>query len=337
MDAPAAPVRHGLVGRSPALAALIARIDRLAPVDVPVLIVGESGTGKELVAAALHRAGPRAGRPFEPVNCGALTAELLRSELFGHERGAFTGALERRAGLVREADGGTLFLDEIGELAPTAQAAFLRFLATGELRAVGAARTVRADVRVLAATHRDLLAEVRRGAFREDLYYRLRRVVLRVPPLREREEDLPLLVDHIRRRANPRYGLAVEGVTVAGLARLARHPWPGNVRELEAVVEEAMLAAGRGWLGPGAFQLDPPVERLSPARRSSSGDPLGSPTRCLQVALTLAATRGTVTRGQLAAECGVSGEVARRTLVDLTRLGHLRRVGAGPRTRYVAG
>ncbi|MCK6557499.1 sigma-54 factor interaction domain-containing protein, partial [Candidatus Binatia bacterium] len=180
------PSFHGMVGQSAAMRALFERIERVAPLDVPVLILGETGTGKELVARAIQRLSRRAGRPFETINCGALTRELLPSELFGHERGAFTGAVQWKTGLLAAADGGTVFLDEIGELPADAQAMLLRFLQDGEIRPVGSTRTTRVDVRLIAATHRDLEAEIERGAFRDDLYYRLRRVVLEVPPLRLR-------------------------------------------------------------------------------------------------------------------------------------------------------
>jgi DNA-binding NtrC family response regulator len=305
--------------------ALFVQIARVAPLEVPVLILGETGTGKELVASALHAGSRRRGARFEPVNCGALPRELLLSELFGHERGAFTGAIERRPGLLAAAHGGTVFLDEVGELAPEAQAALLRVLATGEVRPVGATRASRLDVRVIAATHRDLLAAARGGAFREDLYYRLRRVVLRVPPLRERLGDLPLLVEHVRREVNARHGLAIDAVGPRTLRCLAAHPWPGNVRELEAVLEEAMVLKGQGRLEPEDLRLDPP---FSPNRLSSVVDRRA-------MALQLAGTSGGVTRAQLAATCRISGETARQVLVSLVRNGHLARVGGGRATRYV--
>jgi DNA-binding NtrC family response regulator len=304
---------------------------------VSVLIVGETGTGKELVAAALHRLSPRRTARFEAVNCGALSRELLRSELFGHERGAFTGAVERHPGLLREADGGTVFLDEVGELPLDAQAVLLRFLAGGEVRPVGLTRTVHVDVRVIAATHRDLPAAIQRGTFREDLYYRLREVVLHVPPLRERPEDLPLLVEHCRRRFNERYGLAIGGVTPAATRTLAAYAWPGNVRELEAVLREAMVLKGRGWLEAEDLGLDRAVapSPVSAIRDAGRVHPLRPMTRCVRVALEIAATRGSVTRGDVVAETGHSGELARRALVELVRLGHLRRTGHRRGTRYV--
>jgi two-component system response regulator HydG len=306
--------------------ALFAQIARVAALAVPVLILGETGTGKERVVAALHAESARRAARFEALNCGALPRELLLSELFGHERGAFTGAVERRAGLLASAHGGTVFLDEVGELAPEAQAALLRFLSTGEVRAVGATRASRVDVRVIAATHRDLLAAARAGGFREDLYYRLRRVVLRVPPLRERLADLPLLVEHVRREVNARHGLAIEPIGATALRRLAAHPWPGNVRELEAVLEEAMVLTGRGHLEPEDLRLDPPA---SFGRVASGADRLA-------MALRFARAPGGVTRRQLATACGISGESARRVLRALVQGDQLRSIARGRGTRYVA-
>jgi DNA-binding NtrC family response regulator len=315
---------------------LFRRLARLAAVDVSVLIVGETGTGKELVARALHDLSSRRARRFEAVNCGALSRELLRSELFGHERGAFTGAVERQPGVLREADGGTVFLDEVGELPLDAQAVLLRFLGAGEVRPVGLTRSLHVDVRVLAATHRDLPAAIPRGTFREDLYYRLREVILRIPPLRERPEDLPLLVEHCRRRFNERYGLDIDGVTRAALRELEAHAWPGNVRELEAVLREAMVLKGRGWLGPDGLELTGRAAAPGFPTMTSGGDAPASPQlRRRQIALRLAAERGAVSSGQLARACRVSDELARRELVALAGLGQLRRASQGPTTRYV--
>jgi DNA-binding NtrC family response regulator len=333
------PAFHGLVGQSAPMRALFDRIRRVAPYDVPGLILGETGTGKELVAAALHRLSRRRGARFEAVNCGALTRELLLSELFGHERGAFTGAVERRPGLLRDVDGGTVLLDEVGELVPEAQSMLLRFLATGEVRPVGATRVVHPDVRILAATHRDLRTASSQGALREDLYYRLRRVVLEVPTLRERREDLPLLVEHLRRQANARYGLTIDGIAASAMARLVAYPWPGNVRELEAVVEEAMIVKGQGLLDSTDLPLDPmrQAPSASPVLHVPRPSTLRPATRCLRTALEIAATRAGVSRSELVAESGFSRELARRALTDLARLGHLRRVGRGRGTRYVVG
>jgi DNA-binding NtrC family response regulator len=327
------PGFEGLVGRSAEMRALFDRIRRVAPYDVPVLILGETGTGKELVAAAVHRLSRRRGTRFEAVNCGALTRELLRSELFGHERGAFTGALERRPGLLREADGGTVFLDEVAELLPDAQAMLLRFLGEGEVRAVGASRAGHVDVRLIAATHRDLHANTRAGRFREDLYYRLRGVVLTVPALRHRLEDLPLLVEHVRRRANARHGLAIDGVTDAAVRRLAAYAWPGNVRELEAVLTEAMLLRGRGWLPAEDLALPSPEGDAARPKATAASIPATETRR--QHALELAARSTGVSTSEFARAARVGLTLAREELGALAAAGALRRTGTGRAVRYV--
>ena len=224
--------------------------DPLKPPKSPILIRGESGTGKELVAKAVQRLSDRRARPFETLNCADLTRELLRSELFGHERGAFTGAVRRTAGLVTRLHRGTLFMDEIGELPPDAQGMLLRFLQEGEGRPVGAARSITVDVRVIAATHQDLEAAVERGTFREDFYYRLWWAVLEVPPLRDAREDIALLVEHFRGEVNQRAGLGLDirGVNRDAMGILEGDEWPGNVRELEAVVKRAMVRRRAGWV-----------------------------------------------------------------------------------------
>jgi DNA-binding NtrC family response regulator len=216
------------------LAVLVARV---APRDVTVMISGESGTGKERVAEAIVAASRRADRAFVRFNCAALTPELAEAELFGHAKGAFTGAVRQRPGLFGEADGGTILLDEVAELAPAAQGKLLRVLQEGEVRPVGEERVRRVDVRVIAATHRDLEEEVRAGRFREDLFYRLNVVHLRIPPLRERPEDLRLLARHFLARFAERFGVSALHAQDALLDRLAAHAWPGNVRELENAIE----------------------------------------------------------------------------------------------------
>jgi transcriptional regulator with GAF, ATPase, and Fis domain len=208
---------------------------------VAVLIEGETGTGKELLARAIHDDGPRRDRPFVPVNCGALAGELIDAELFGHERGAFTGAVARRRGRAAEADGGTLFLDEIGELAPALQCKLLRLLQEREVQRVGSDRPLAVDVRVIAATNRDLRAAVASAAFRADCYYRLAGFTVRVPPLREREGDVVLLAEILAGRYARELGRAGCDIASDAHALLARHAWPGNVRELENVVREAVL------------------------------------------------------------------------------------------------
>jgi two-component system, NtrC family, response regulator HydG len=241
--------RYGLehiVGRSPAMREVLDRVMRVGPTDATVLITGESGTGKELVARALHVASRRSSRPFVPVNCAAITETLLESELFGHARGAFTGATRARRGMFEEADGGTLFIDEVGETSPGFQAKLLRALQEGEIRRVGESVPVRVDVRIIAATNQDLRRAVAEKRFREDLFYRLAVVPLRIPPVRERREDVPLLAAHFLQRFNQRTG-GDKLLTAEGVARLMEHDWPGNVRELENVLEQAAaLSPSRG-------------------------------------------------------------------------------------------
>jgi DNA-binding NtrC family response regulator len=241
----------GLLGRAPAMIELYKEIARVAPSRSTVLVVGESGTGKELVARSIHKHSPRAERAFVPVNCGALAETLLEAELFGHTRGAFTGAERERKGLWEEAEGGTLFLDEIGETSPAMQVKLLRALQEGEIRRVGASRAAHVDARVVAATNRDLEREVKSGRFREDLFYRLSVVTLRVPPLRERRSDIPLLAERFLRRASANAGrertLRFGG---GALALLSAHEWQGNVRELESAVEYAALRARGAQVAP---------------------------------------------------------------------------------------
>jgi two-component system, NtrC family, response regulator HydG len=237
-----------MVFASEAMRRLAQLVARVAPRDVTVLVTGESGTGKERVAEALWRASRRAERPFVTFNCAALNPELAEAELFGHTRGAFTGAVRARPGLFGEADGGTLLLDEVGELAPGAQAKLLRVLQEGEVRPVGEERSRRVDVRVVAATHRDLRQEVAAGRFREDLFYRLNVVTLRVPALRERPEDVPVLARHFLRRFAERFGVREPPASPALLAALAGHGWPGNVRELEHAVESLVALSPDGEL-----------------------------------------------------------------------------------------
>jgi DNA-binding NtrC family response regulator len=234
-----------IVGTAPPLQRVFEVIDQVAPSRATVLITGESGTGKELVANAIHQRSPRAHGPFIKLHCAALAESLLESELFGHERGSFTGAMNRKDGRFTLADGGTLFLDEIGEISPAIQVKLLRFLQEREFERVGGTQTIHVDVRVIAATNRNLLDEIAKGRFREDLYYRLNVVALEMPPLRERRSDIPALVQFFVDRYAKENGKTIEGCAVDAMELLTSYGWPGNVRELENAIERAVvLAAG---------------------------------------------------------------------------------------------
>jgi DNA-binding NtrC family response regulator len=232
-----------IVGSSPPMQKVFKIIEQVAPSRASVLLTGESGTGKELVAAALHEHSPRKDGPFIKLHCAALAETLLESELFGHERGAFTGAVARRDGRFQLAHGGTLFLDEIGEISPAIQVKLLRFLQEHEFERVGGSQTIKVDVRVIAATNRDLAAEVKAGRFREDLYYRLNVVSIELPALRERPSDLALLANHFLTRFARENGKQISGLSTAALAAIGSYAWPGNVRELENAIERAVVMA----------------------------------------------------------------------------------------------
>jgi two-component system response regulator HydG len=235
-----------VLGKSKAMQEVLDVVERVAPADVAVLLVGETGTGKGMIARAVHAESGRASKAFVQVNCAALPENLLESELFGHVKGAFTGATANRDGLFAEAHGGTLFLDEIGEMAPALQAKLLHVLESGTVRAVGASKERRVDVRILAATHRDLRERVRAGLFREDLVYRLEVVTIELPALRHRREDIPIYLDHFLAAARAKHPRStVERIGAEAMQRLMDHAWPGNVRELEHVVERLVLL-GRG-------------------------------------------------------------------------------------------
>ncbi|MFT4977149.1 MAG: two-component system response regulator AtoC [Myxococcota bacterium] len=235
--------RFEIIGRTQAMRRIYQRIEKVADKPTTVLITGESGTGKELVASALHDNSSRVDQPFIRVNCGAIPESLFESELFGHEKGAFTGAATSRPGRFELADGGTLFLDEIGELPLAMQVKLLRVLQERTFERVGGVRSHTVDVRLVAATNRDLLQEVREGRFREDLYYRLSVIPIHVPPLRDRIDDIPLLVEHFMKKFNPRLDTCFSEVAPEVLAALMVHPWPGNIRELENLMERTMLLA----------------------------------------------------------------------------------------------
>jgi DNA-binding NtrC family response regulator len=261
-EAVAAPKTAGgaqvaeIEGKSPRMLDVYKLVARVATTTATVLVVGESGTGKELVARAIHSRSPRASKPFVPVNCTALSESLLESELFGHARGAFTGAVAAKRGLFEMANGGTLFLDEVGDMGPKMQAQLLRVLQDGEVRPVGGTESIKVDVRLVCATNRDLEADVKTGRFREDLYFRINVVTVRMPPLRERAGDIPILVRHFlakiaRRESRPEASVSPETLDV-----LCRHSWPGNVRELENAIERAVAVAK----GNVVLPSDLPVE-----------------------------------------------------------------------------
>ncbi|HJX28805.1 MAG TPA: sigma 54-interacting transcriptional regulator, partial [Thermoanaerobaculia bacterium] len=241
---------HDMIGESPRMKEVYRLLGRAAATDSTVLLRGESGTGKELAAHALHQGSPRAGRPFVAVNCATFSETLLESELFGHERGAFTGAVARQIGKAEAADGGTLFLDEVGEIPLPLQAKLLRFLQERQIERVGSTRPIQVDVRLVAATNRELEKAIREGTFREDLYYRLNVITLHLPPLRERREDVPLLASHFAALTSRRLGRPVAGFTPEARACLMRYNWPGNVRELSNAVERAIVLGEENLIRP---------------------------------------------------------------------------------------
>ncbi|WP_274425811.1 sigma-54-dependent transcriptional regulator [Chelativorans sp. YIM 93263] len=272
-----------IVRGSPAMERTIALAQKAAATDIPVLLEGESGVGKEIIAHAIRSASPRRGKPFVPVNCGAVPDNLVESILFGHEKGAFTGATEKHAGKFVEADTGTLFLDEIGELPLDVQVKILRAVQDGEVDPVGARRTVRVDIRLISATNRDLLQRVKDGAFREDLFYRLNVFPITVPPLRERKEDIPLLVQHFMSHFADAVSNEVSGISSRALDLLSAHDWPGNVRELENAILRAMVLCEGEILTVAEFpqiraQLEGIEETVSAVEESMNSDD-GAPSR----------------------------------------------------------
>jgi two-component system nitrogen regulation response regulator NtrX len=265
--------RYEIVGRSFAIRAVIDKIDKVGGTPARVLITGENGTGKELVARAIHRQSTRPNKPFVEVNCAAIPSELIESELFGHMKGSFTGAVADRAGKFEQADGGTLFLDEIGDMSVTAQAKVLRVLQDGVVTRIGGAKPIKVDVRVLSATNKNLEEEIAAGRFREDLYYRLNVVPLHIPPLRERREDIPLLASHFVRSLSEREGVPPRVLDPAAVELLTQMDWPGNVRELRNTLERLLILSS----GPRITVAD--VERLA-GRRAADGASLGSLLEC---------------------------------------------------------
>jgi two-component system response regulator HydG len=325
-----------LIGSAPAFRAAVNALEQAAPTAATVLVTGESGTGKELAARLVHDLSPRAAGPFVPINCAAIPETILESELFGYEKGAFTGAVGRKEGRFERAHGGTLFLDEVGEMSPTLQVKLLRVLQDGVVERLGATQSVQVDVRIVAATNKDLDVEVKAGRFREDLFYRLNVIAIRLPPLRERREDILLLASAFLRRLSQKHGKALQGFTPAALAALEACPWPGNVRELEHAVERAVVLS-RGAL---VDELDLPeaVRRTAPAGAppvASAGGPgtltvpLGTPmeeVERLVIRETLRQTRGDKT---LAAQIlGIAARTIYRKL-DRDEAGRLVEPGGG--------
>ncbi len=262
----------GLLGEDPALVEALATVRQVCDTDAPVLVGGESGTGKELIAQALHAGSRVAHGPFVAVNCAAIPEELVEAELFGHTRGAFTGAVEVRKGRIQAADGGTLFLDEIGDMPAAVQAKLLRVLQDGQVTPVGADRPVQVRVRVVAASHRDLAALVDAGRFRADLYYRLSVVEISLPPLRERRGDVLVIACHLARGFNARHGRAVSGFDAAATRALVAHRWPGNVRELSNAISRAVAIRRAGLIGADDLQLG----RRTPPRGTTVVPPVGA-------------------------------------------------------------
>jgi len=266
-----------IIGKSPKMRKIFETIDMVAQSKATVLIQGPSGTGKELIARAIHFKSPRRNKPFIKTNCAALPEGLVESELFGHEKGAFTGAIKTTKGRFELANGGTLLLDEIGEMGPNLQAKLLRVLQEGEFEKVGSSETVKVDVRIIATTNKDLKKEVEKGNFREDLYYRLNVVPIYLPPLRERKEDIPLLVEHFLRKYSEENGKLIEGISRDALQILIDYDWPGNVRELENVIERAVVMSKEKVLSPkhfsfGDFEAVPQPQRLDLTKNKTLKD-----------------------------------------------------------------
>ena len=272
-----------MVGKNKEMQDLFQLAKKAAQYRTTVLILGDSGTGKELVARGIHHSSQRAAGPLVPVNCGGIPETLLESELFGYRKGAFTGADQNRHGLFREAEGGTIFLDEIGEMPLTLQVKLLRVLQDNEVRPLGESKSVKIDVRVVAATAKNLEEEVRRGGFREDLYYRLNVLTIKLPPLNRRTEDIPILCEHFISRLNKILGKEIKGVAPEAMSQLLSYPWPGNVRELENAIERAMVVSDGLQLSPEHFSLESrPTGLMNPVQPYFEGLSLKNAQKCME-------------------------------------------------------
>jgi formate hydrogenlyase transcriptional activator len=291
-----------IVGASPALQAVLARVAKVAPTDSTVLITGETGTGKELIARAIHKRSARAARAFVSVNCAAIPPSLIAAELFGHEKGAFTDALQRRLGRFELADGATLFLDEIGELPVETQIALLRVLQEREFERIGGSHTIAVDVRVIAATNRDLAAAVATGTFRSDLFYRLSVFPLELPPLRARQDDIPLLVEYFIHRYARKAGQTIRGINAKTLELLRSYPWPGNIRELQNVIERSVIVCETE-----TFSVDASWLAREPAPTPPAPQPLAATVGAQEKALIEAALAES--RGRVAGPSGAAAKL----------------------------
>ena len=318
-------IRHAysfgpIVGESAGMTLVLSELQQVAGSDVTVLLLGETGTGKELLARALHERSSRAARAFVPVNCAALPEHLVESEMFGHERGSFTGAHARKAGRFELAHRGTLFLDEIGDLPLNAQAKLLRVLQDGEVYRVGSTQPVKVDVRVVAATNQDLSARVADRKFRDDLFYRLSVFPIRIPPLRDRVDDIPPLVAHLGQECARRLGKTMTGITQDALAALMSYPWPGNVRELQNVVERALILASDGTITPGQISLNASAAAM-PSQSSGAGNapvqPPAPPASAPSPSTLADAERGAIIRALREAEGRVSGPAGAAAILGL--------------------
>ncbi|HWY54846.1 MAG TPA: sigma 54-interacting transcriptional regulator [Terriglobales bacterium] len=270
-----------VIGNSPALEAVLEQVERVAPTDSTVIIQGETGTGKELIAHAIHNLSLRCGRPFVRLNCAAIPLDLLESELFGHEKGAFTGAIAQKIGRFELADRGTLFLDEVGDIPPGLQPKLLRVLQEQEFEPLGSTRTHKVDVRLVAATNRDLTDMVSQGEFRSDLYYRLNVFPIRLPPLRERHEDIPLLVMHFAETCGRRMGREIEHIPPETMSALSSYHWPGNIRELQNLIERAVILSNDGVLPNPLPPVGTQVLAVAPVASATAGTTLRDSERTL--------------------------------------------------------